>query len=282
MKVKILGTAAATAMPLPFCRCPVCICARSGGGKDIRKRSSALINDDLLIDLSPDLSAMAAMHGADLSKIRYLLQTHSHSDHFDAGHLATRHVSYAPQNQEHLTVMCSAATLEDMNHWVRLNEPGLDLHREDVCRDMALTVLTAEPFRPAELGDYIVTPLDSMHDPRVEAFIYLIEQDGRKLLYATDLLCISEPVWKFLSAHVLDALIIDRTYGEGFNAGGHTDAGQVKAIAARMREAGVAHDRTLIFATHISHEGGAVHAELEAEACMHGYHIAYDGMEFVL
>ncbi len=54
MKVTFLGTAAATAMPLPFCNCSICKEAKKLKGKDIRKRASVVINDDLLIDLGPD------------------------------------------------------------------------------------------------------------------------------------------------------------------------------------------------------------------------------------
>ena len=51
MKLKFLGTGAATACPLPFCNCQICKDARKFGGKDFRKRSSILINDDLIIDM---------------------------------------------------------------------------------------------------------------------------------------------------------------------------------------------------------------------------------------
>ncbi len=50
MKLTFLGTDAATAFPLPFCKCDVCTECRELGGKNLRKRSSLLINDDLLID----------------------------------------------------------------------------------------------------------------------------------------------------------------------------------------------------------------------------------------
>ena len=54
MKIKVLGTAAATSMPLGFCNCDICKKARQNAGKDIRKRSSIIINDEMLIDLGPD------------------------------------------------------------------------------------------------------------------------------------------------------------------------------------------------------------------------------------
>jgi len=51
MKLTFLGTAAATAMPLPFCNCNLCRTAKKLKGKNIRRRASIVINDDILIDL---------------------------------------------------------------------------------------------------------------------------------------------------------------------------------------------------------------------------------------
>ena len=54
MKIKYLGTAAAEGVPALFCRCPVCEKSRSAGGRNIRSRSQAIIDDTLLIDYPPD------------------------------------------------------------------------------------------------------------------------------------------------------------------------------------------------------------------------------------
>lgn len=58
MKLTFLGTAAATAMPLPFCNCNLCKTAKLLKGKDIRRRTSIVINNDILIDLGPDLLSL--------------------------------------------------------------------------------------------------------------------------------------------------------------------------------------------------------------------------------
>ena len=55
MKVTFLGTSAANANPEAFCRCANCTRARELGGPSLRKRSAVLVNDDLLIDLGPDV-----------------------------------------------------------------------------------------------------------------------------------------------------------------------------------------------------------------------------------
>lgn len=46
-----------------------------------------VINDELMIDLGPDSINACTMYGIDAGRIMYLLQTHSHSYHFDGGHL---------------------------------------------------------------------------------------------------------------------------------------------------------------------------------------------------
>ena len=83
MRITFLGTAAATSFPLTFCRCKNCEDARKYKGKSIRKRSSLLIDDKILIDMGPDFITSLNLCGKNITKIKYLLQTHPHSDHFD-------------------------------------------------------------------------------------------------------------------------------------------------------------------------------------------------------
>lgn len=79
MIITFLGTAAASAYPEAFCSCENCRQARSLGGPSLRKRSSILINDDLLIDLGPDIMTASNLHARPLTKVRYCLQTHAHA-----------------------------------------------------------------------------------------------------------------------------------------------------------------------------------------------------------
>ena len=70
MNLTFLGTAAANAFPEAFCKCANCARARALGGPSLRKRSAALINNDLLIDLGPDIMAASHMHGCSLGEVR--------------------------------------------------------------------------------------------------------------------------------------------------------------------------------------------------------------------
>ena len=81
MRITYYGTGAGEAWPGVFCQCRVCREARRLGGKNIRTRSQALVNDDLLLDLPPDNQLHSLYFGLDLSRVKSLLFTHSHSDH---------------------------------------------------------------------------------------------------------------------------------------------------------------------------------------------------------
>ena len=119
MKIAFLGTAAATSYPLAFCQCDYCKHARSNGGKDIRKRASIVVNNDLLIDFGPDTVNASLMYNKPLTDIRYILQTHPHSDHFDASHLSTRIPEYMGVNIPPIEIYGTLQTINKMSEMMR-------------------------------------------------------------------------------------------------------------------------------------------------------------------
>ncbi len=281
MKIVVLGTSAATGMPLAFCNCDVCRQSRQLAGKNIRKRSSIVINDELMIDLGPDSVSACSMYGIDAGKIRFLLQTHSHSDHFDAGHFVTRWSDYATKNVRPLDIVCSKGTSENMNHWIHENE-NIDLFDERWQADLNCRLHIVKHGDRIRLDDYEIVAIDSKHDPRTEALVYIVSWNGKTLFYGTDLLEISEDAWRILETYRFDVVFLDQTYGKGFNAGGHLDAGMVSNYVKAMKTKGLIDDQSSVYATHISHEGNAIHDEMEKEARKNGYRIAYDGMKISL
>ena len=95
MKLTYLGTAAAEGFPAIFCNCEYCQEARRLGGKNIRTRSQALVNDDLLIDFPADTYAHFLQNGIQGDTIGHLLVTHSHSDHLYIKEFLLRNTCYA-------------------------------------------------------------------------------------------------------------------------------------------------------------------------------------------
>ena len=70
MKFRYLGTAASEGWPALFCNCEYCLKAKKLGGKNLRTRSQAIVNDDMLIDFPGDTFAHMLATGMDFSKVR--------------------------------------------------------------------------------------------------------------------------------------------------------------------------------------------------------------------
>ena len=81
MKLQYLGTGGAEGFPGMFCGCRACRRARAE--KQYKARSCSLLNDSILIDLSPDLYMQSLRFDVDLTAVRALVVTHSHRDHLD-------------------------------------------------------------------------------------------------------------------------------------------------------------------------------------------------------
>ena len=67
---------------------------RRVAGKNLRRRSSIIINDDLLVDIGPDIATASFEHNLSLANISVCLQTHAHEDHLDTEFIISRHTEY--------------------------------------------------------------------------------------------------------------------------------------------------------------------------------------------
>lgn len=72
MKLKYLGTAAYEGVPSLFCDCVVCRKSKRTGGKNLRSRSQALVNDDLLIDFPADTVWHSHAYGLDWMSVFWI------------------------------------------------------------------------------------------------------------------------------------------------------------------------------------------------------------------
>ncbi len=280
MKITFLGTGADTAYPLPFCRCVNCTQARELGGKNFRKRSSVIINDDLLIDLGPDIMPASFMHNISIADIRYCLQTHSHSDHFNASHLSTRLSEYACVNAYPLEIYASEGTLRKMSEMLKNEGYINDLFESKEQERMNLKVHRVLPLQTFPVGKYEVTAFLANHDDSVESLLYSVKENETVLFYGTDTNDLPEETWDgFHKIGVqFNILILDHTYGPNISSGGHLSADKFISHINRMRKENLLTEQARIIATHISHEGNPVHEELEKFASKNGYEIGYDGL----
>ena len=280
MIVTFLGTAAANAYPEAFCRCENCERARALGGPSLRKRSALLINDDLLIDLGPDVMTASNQHGCPLTRVRYCLQTHAHADHFDPSHFLSRSPGYGVVGAPRLQFCASRGTLLAAAQLLERDCAPEGLLDPEMRERLNLELRPVEAFQTFGLGRYRVTAFPANHDPVVEPLLYAVEAEGRTLFYGTDTAALAEETWQGFHRYGLrfDLVILDHTYGPGKHGGEHLSARLVREHLARMREEGLLADGGRALATHIAHDANPPHPELAAFAAQHGYEIAFDGL----
>ena len=280
MLITFLGTSAANAYPEAFCRCKNCEKARILGGKSIRKRSAALINDDLLIDLGPDIMTASNIHNCSLSGVRYCLQTHAHADHLDTSHFLSRSPGYGVADAPRLHFFASSGTIRHTAHLLERDCAPNGFLDPEVGEHLNLEVHQINPQQTLTVGSYTVTAFPANHDPMVEPLLYAIEMNERTIFYGTDAASLSEETWRGFHKHKLqfDLVILDHTYGPNELGSDHLSAHQFIEHVARMRNEGLLAQNARAYATHIAHEGNPPHPELAYFAKQHGYEIAYDGL----
>jgi phosphoribosyl 1,2-cyclic phosphate phosphodiesterase len=275
-----LGTGAANAFPEAFCKCDHCRAARAEGGKSLRKRSAALVNEDLLIDLGPDIMAASHMHGVDLTGVQYCLQTHPHADHLDLSHLLSRSPGFGVVGAPRLHFYASRATLERADRTFARELSGRGLLDPGTEEELNMTSYGIEPLRPFMVGPYEITAFPANHAPGLGAMLYAIRGSGSCIFYGTDTASLFEETWQAFHDQGLrfDIVILDHTYGMEEAESDHLNARQVANHVGRMRAEGLVRDGGRALATHIAHEGNPPHSKLAEYASQHGYEVAYDGL----
>ena len=271
MKIKYLGTAAFEGIPALFCECRICKKTRAAGGRNLRSRQQALINDELLLDYNADTVWHAQKYGLDFSRIGDCLSTHSHCDHLypDDSEIAAK-----PYSGEHPPIRFYAAR----DGYVKLKT-----FSEKPYSNASVTLIEAGREFFTANGKYRVLPLKADHDPSSSPVIYAIENGGKRMLYAHDTGVFPEETYSALKSFGrLDFISFDCTgcLGEGADwRYGHMSVKTNAEVLSRLRACGAADDNTKVVLSHFSHNGGATYDEMLAAETEYGMTVAYDGLE---
>ena len=274
MEIQYLGTAAAEGLPALFCDCETCRRARDIGGKEVRTRTQSLVDGKILLDFPPDTYAHALRHSLRLGQIQHLLVTHSHMDHFFPVELIHRHEHFGHHAKGMLHVYGNAAVEKAFYDAVLIDR--FQVHP----LDDAVRFIRLDPFVDFMADGYHIIPIPADHDKRETCLIYLIEKDGKCLLYGHDTgMKLSAEAWECIFRHKYDLISLDATMGmkqiEGYHMGLLDDI----AFAKMLEEHGCIHKDTVKVINHFSHNGEMTHQQLEAFAMEHGMVAAYDGMK---
>lgn len=277
MVLTFLGTAASEGFPNAFCGCVSCAAARAEGGPSLRKRSAALLDDDLLIDLGPDLMAACLAHEVSLERIRYCIQTHDHEDHLEPHHFISRS-AFCGVRAPRLEFFASGPSLARATAFLARYAPLGTLMDPEVEEKLNLRAVQVAAGQRFEVGPYRVLAIPAQHAP--EALLYLIERGGRALLYATDTGPLPEEAWALLREHggPIHLVAMDHTFGHQRRSTGHMNADQFVEQVERLRAEGLLAPDARVLAHHLAHHSHPAHARAAELAAERGYEIAYDGL----
>lgn len=275
MKLKYLGTAAAEGMPALFCTCPNCQAARRLGGRNIRTRSQALVDDTLLIDFPPDTFLHQLYGGLRTDLIRSCIVTHAHSDHLYAADLEMRKEHFAELEDENapFTIYAAQAGYDKMVQAV------------EACRIQHERVrpVLIHPGQPFEVEGYRVLPLWAAHAPKTTPVVFVVEKGGKRFGYFHDTSILPEKTWQALQnlPRPLNLVSLDCTEGAAeADAIGHMNLRQCETVRDRLLAIGAATKDTIFVLNHFSHNGGTtVYDDFRPIGEKNGFVVSYDGME---
>lgn len=318
MQVTFLGTAAGETTPEAWCLCPACDAARQHGGRNVRLRSALLINDDLLIDVGPDLGAAVARLGLSLAHVQAVLVTHPHADHLQARCLTERGRRWGGTPLPALSLYASRPS------FAALEAQGLPASEFAYLRIVPRLIGRFENFLIATGGEmendprlptgqgailalprrrYEIWTLAANHfetdgvPDRLEPMLFVIRQTegpevvGRTslptLFYGTDTEPFLDETWAALdrlgTAGVrIGMAVLDGTYGHLEPRNKHMNTAQMISHHEELRGRSLLAANALRFTTHLLHSVNPPHEELTAMLAPHGVAPAFDGLTVVV
>lgn len=275
MKIAFLGTGAAEGVPAEFCDCENCIRIRALGESEARTRSQVVIDDLISVDFPPEGYAHSLKYGVRLSKIEYLLVTHSHMDHFYAHDFILRGYKYAQIKSVPVLKIFGNAEVGKV-----FSECCARELKPQVAPNLSFSEV--KPFFEFSIGGYKVLAIPANHGKTEDALLYYIERGGKGYLQLYDSGVVSDGALDYLkerSAHA-DVVAYDCTFGQ--NLGGenarHMGVEDNIKVKAELEKRGIVDGKTRHILTHFSHNCNPTRENLRAIEQRYGVIAAYDGM----
>lgn len=266
MHIKILGTSGSGGWPSLFCNGYASQRALEVGGKNIRSRSSLLIDQVLKIDFPPDSFHQAVSFGFNFSTLKYLLITRSSYNNFAAGEF------------ENLTPFLAQRKNLD---FVRIFGNTESIAQLKCMKEIIhATLHEIQPDQMINIGSFDIYPLKAMNNGDLYPLNYIIRKHHKSILYAIDTGVYEEKTWKNLKGLQVQTAIVECSQGPRKSASlekmGLPD---VLTFKKKAEDIGLTNQHTRWIITHFSHLHGLLHEEMEEVARPFGLEVAYDGME---
>lgn len=304
MKLQFLGTSAGEMYPAVWCHCPHCEYARTHGGRNLRRHSCALLDEDVLLDFSSHAFITAQEWGLDLTAVRTLLVTHAHADHFDPLNIICR---IRPSRDGAWYEPSETVDFEAADGWIgpRFTPlPVLDVYGHQTVMDLlrhsnahigaygeggrvpaddpfdaALHPLSAMEQVALPDRDLTFTALPSHHGDPGTTYNYVIARGGKTLLYATDCGGYDPEVLAYLKTRRFDCVVVEGTFGlMRHRDPGHMNLDKNREFLRFFTENGLWSGAPRMILTHIAPHCAPPYDAYRTVVEAAGMELAYDGM----
>jgi phosphoribosyl 1,2-cyclic phosphodiesterase len=229
MRVRLLGTGSSDGWPNPWCGCRSCAAAREAGV--LRRQTSALVDDRLLLELGHD-GVRAAV---DLTAVEAVLVTHGHPDHHAVPAWMWR--GWAHANRP-LTLLAPPAVVAEAR-------PRLD---------PTVSTVEVSPGDRVTVLRYDVVALPATHagaDVGPAVLYDVTAPDGARMLWATDTGRLGQAALDLARGRGYDLVLLDLTSA---HLPDHHDLVSWGEQVEALRRVGAVADRTDVCAIHLGHD----------------------------
>lgn len=280
MKIKILGTGAAEGVPAPFCKCRFCEYSRDHLDEELRKRSSVLVDDVLMVDFGPDILWNSLIHKVEYCNIKYIIFSHSHFDHFCISSLLLASKKYRENKiSAPIVLVGSEQLLKKLQKLIDI----MEIDSRDFWSNYEFII--AKHGEKISLGNYIVEIIPSTHSKTEECFLFLIKDKKNTFFYSTDtsIYDVEEAFGEYTGS--IDLILSDCTYGlKSHNAfrNRHMGIDDNFEIWKKMYSRGLLKDTSQYILTHFSHDSMIPYHMMCDYTKKKNMEVAYDGMEIKL
>ncbi len=272
MKLTILGSAAAEAVPALWCECEVCAYARRHGGKDIRRRTAYWIDADTLVDFGPDAFWQTVAFGINLTEINRVFFTHAHSDHCNPVELSWRQPGFSRVTRN-LALFGSRPTYD-------LLEQVLAEKSRTSLAELHCDFHLLSPGDRITDGDLEITAIPATHAIELDPLNFLFCRNGRTLLIANDTGFWKPEAFDLLRDRKINAAVIDTTMALKFadHDQGHMGVAATVRFRDELRRRDLLAADARVIANHFSHNGNTIHEQLVDYFSPHEIEVGFDGM----
>ena len=230
-----------------------------------RYLTSALVDDDLLIDCGPTVFSAAEKYGVSLGGVRYVLSTHLHRDHY---HAPTLSALAEKQGVRYCSTKENASA------------PVIPSNVETISLPL---------YEKVQVGDYTITATPASHlvrsDYPNQAAHYVIEKAGQTIFWGCDGCWLSCAAWNYLRYLHFDAAIFDATFNDDEGRQElfeHNSIYMVEQLVKIWRSGNVLSENGLAIANHIAKNVNYSHGVLLSRLTPQNIMVAYDGMTVVV